>query len=64
MLDGPFGAVRFLLHNLHSRGIAVQSGWWVSSGAITGVHDVASGDRIEAHFGALGSVPAEIAESS
>lgn len=64
MLDGPFGAVRFLLNNLRSRGITVRSGWWVSSGAITGVHDVVSGDRIDAHFGALGSVPAEIAELS
>lgn len=61
MLDGPFGAVRFLLHNLASRDIAPQNGWWVSSGAITGVHDVAPGDDVVASFDGLGDVSAKIA---
>ncbi len=60
MLDGPFGAVRFLLQNLQSRGIAFQDGWWISSGAITGVHDVTAGNRIQAHFGDLDTVAVAI----
>ncbi len=56
MLDGPYGAVRFLLANLASRGIDISAGTWVSSGAITGVHPVAPGQRVEAIFGTHGSV--------
>ena len=61
MLDGPFGAVRFLLDNLASRDIDLQEGWWVSSGAITGVHDVSPGDDVVASFEGLGDVSAKIA---
>ncbi|MXP10298.1 2-keto-4-pentenoate hydratase [Pseudoblastomonas halimionae] len=60
MLDGPFGSVCFLLANLQQRGIATQAGWWISSGAITGVHKVESGNDVIAHFGDLGSVSAQI----
>jgi 2-keto-4-pentenoate hydratase len=51
MLDGPVGAVRFLLELAAARGIALQAGCWVSSGAVTGVHEVVPGDAIEARFG-------------
>lgn len=61
MLDGPFGAVRFLLTNLSERGIAIQPGWWVSSGAITGVHEIASGQTADACFEGLGEVSLNIA---
>jgi len=60
MLDGPLGAVRFLLANLASRGISVAQGGWVSSGAVTGVHKVRAGQRVEASFGALGTVACTI----
>ncbi|WP_246449771.1 2-keto-4-pentenoate hydratase [Novosphingopyxis iocasae] len=60
MLDGPFGAARFLLANLHARGIEPQPGWWISSGAITGVHEVCPDDRIVAHFGSVGEVACRI----
>ncbi len=60
MLDGPFGAVRFLIANLAGRGIALEPGWWVSSGAITGVHPVAPGESVRADFGPLGSIEARI----
>jgi 2-keto-4-pentenoate hydratase len=56
MLDGPFGAVRFLLANLRQRAIAPQGGWWVSSGAITGVHEIRPGSRFEAVFEGIGRV--------
>lgn len=61
MLDGPFGAATFLIANLASRGIAIEPGWWVSSGAITGVHPVAPGQNVRADFGALGIIEAQIA---
>lgn len=51
MLDGPFGAVRFLLEHLAGRGIPLAAGQWVSTGAVTGVHQVVVGDAIEARFG-------------
>lgn len=60
MLDGPFGAARFLIANLASRGIALQAGWWISSGAITGVHEVSPGSRVTAEFGGIGAVDAWI----
>lgn len=50
MLDGPVGAARFLFESLAVRGIVLQPGQWISSGAVTGVHPVAAGDRIEARF--------------
>lgn len=61
MLDGPFGAVRFLLDNLHRRGITPRAGWWISSGAITGVHDVSVGASVTARFAGLGAVSSTIA---
>jgi 2-keto-4-pentenoate hydratase len=52
MLDGPVGAARFLFELMAERGIALKPGQWISSGAVTGVHAVVIGDRIEARFGA------------
>lgn len=50
MLDGPFGAAAFLFNLAARRGIALSAGQWISSGAVTGVHPVQVGDRVEAHF--------------
>jgi 2-keto-4-pentenoate hydratase len=50
MLDGPFGSVLFLIRTLRARGMAITSGTWVSAGAITGVHEIAAGQRAEALF--------------
>jgi 2-keto-4-pentenoate hydratase len=61
MLDGPLGAVRFLLGNLLMRGIEPSVGWWISSGAITGVHPVRPGDRLTARFVGIGEVSCRIA---
>jgi 2-keto-4-pentenoate hydratase len=62
MLDGPLGAVRFLLRNLGERGIEPRSGWWVSSGAVTGVHPVRPGDRLSARFEGVGEIGCRIAQ--
>lgn len=51
MLDGPIGAARFLFDLLGRRGIPLEAGSWISSGAVTGVHPVAVGDRVLARFG-------------
>lgn len=51
MLDGAVGAVRFLLELLGRRGIALPAGSWVSTGAVTGVHEVRPGQTIVARFG-------------
>ena len=56
MLDGPFGAVCFLLRNLRDREIPPISGWWVSTGAITGVHEIEAGQKAQAIFESLGDV--------
>ena len=61
MLDGPLGAVRFLLGNLDERGIEPRDGWWISSGAVTGVHGVRPGDRLSARFAGIGEVSCGIA---
>jgi len=60
MLDGPLGAVRYLLGHLNWRGIAPQSGWWISSGAVTGVHAARVGDRAVAKFAGVGSLSCRI----
>jgi len=62
MLDGPLGAVRFLLRNLASRGIEVAPGTWVSSGAVTGVHEIAPGQTFRAEFAGVGDVECVIAK--
>lgn len=60
MLDGPWGAVRFLLGNLAARGIDASRGVWISTGAVTGVHEVAPGAQVVARFGSHGSVACTI----
>ncbi|MFV0624369.1 2-keto-4-pentenoate hydratase [Sphingomonas sp. ac-8] len=50
MLDGPFGAARFLFELLADRGIALRPGDWISSGAVTGVHRVVVGAQVEVRF--------------
>lgn len=60
MLDGPFGAVRFLLANLAGREIGWADGIWVSTGAITGVHPIAPGQTAVARFGDFGTVSCRI----
>ena len=50
MLDGPFGAARFLFELMAARGIAVTPGQWISSGAVTGVHPVLVGEPVTATF--------------
>ena len=51
VLDGPWGALDFLV-DLHRRGvIELKPGQWISAGAITGVHPIAIGQTATARFG-------------
>ncbi|MES2441552.1 MAG: 2-keto-4-pentenoate hydratase [Pseudomonadota bacterium] len=51
MLDGPFGAVRFLFELARDRALPLAAGQWISTGAVTGVHPVRPGAEVEASFG-------------
>lgn len=49
--DGAIGSARFLFGLMARRGIALKPGQWISSGAITGVHDAKPEQSVEARFG-------------
>ncbi len=49
--NGAIGSARFLFELMASRGIALLPGQWISSGAVSGVHDAAPGQRVEVLFG-------------
>lgn len=53
---GAIGSVAFLLENLIARGIAIEAGWWISTGAVTGVHPVRPGQAVETDFGPFGTL--------
>lgn len=48
---GPLESVRFLVENLAQRGLPVTPGLLISSGAVTGVHEVKARQSVEAQFG-------------
>jgi 2-keto-4-pentenoate hydratase len=48
---GPMESVRFLIENLIQRGLPVQPGLLISSGAISGVHEVTAEQKVESRFG-------------
>ena len=52
-LGGCGGSIALLLENLALRGIAVAPGTWVSTGAVTGVHEISPGSIATAAFGDL-----------
>lgn len=54
--EGPLGSARFLFELMARRGIALTPDQWVSTGAITGIHDVRPGQIVEARFGGEASV--------
>jgi len=48
--DGAIGSARFLFELMARRGILLDPGQWISSGAVTGVHDARPGQVIDARF--------------
>lgn len=57
---GCGGSVAFLLANLARRGISVPSGTWVSTGAVSGVHEITPGSTATANFGGLDTIECRI----
>jgi 2-keto-4-pentenoate hydratase len=53
---GPVEALRFLLEHCARRGRPLRSGMLISTGAATGIHDIASGQSGRVDFGALGAM--------
>ena len=58
---GIAGSLLALLDNLAWRGILLPAGTWISTGAITGVHEVSAGQIAEAEFAGVGTIRATIA---
>jgi 2-keto-4-pentenoate hydratase len=61
--DGAIGAARFLFELVARRGIALRPGQWISSGAVSGVHDAAAGQTVEARFGELYALRCRLTEA-
>jgi len=53
---GPFESLRFLLELCAQRGRPLKAGAWISTGAITGVHQVVAGEAARVSFGEAGEV--------
>lgn len=58
-LGGPLGAVEYLIEHLAKRGHTIGAGAYISSGAITGVHQAAIGVPCEVEFDGIGSISLE-----
>ena len=54
--DGAIGSARFLFELMAGRGIALQPGQWISSGAVGGVHEAGVGQTIEARFAEFAAI--------
>ncbi len=61
--DGAIGAARFLFELMAKRGIALLPGQWISSGAVTGVHDARPGQLVECRFGDALEVACRLVEA-
>lgn len=62
--QGAFGSFAFLIAKSAFRGITLEAGTLVSTGAITGVHKAKIGDKSVVSFGALGSMDIELVKAS
>ncbi len=58
--SGPLGATAFLVRNLINRGLPIPAGLKVSTGALTGIHDVTVGQIARVTFEGVGSIDIEI----
>lgn len=47
---GAFGSAAFLFELMAKRGIRLDPGQWISSGAVTGVHDALPGQLVQCEF--------------
>jgi len=51
---GPLAALAFLLNHSAARGRPLKKGQWISSGAVTGVHQIEAGQSAELSFAGYG----------
>jgi 2-keto-4-pentenoate hydratase len=58
--EGPMGSVQFLLQNLIARGMTITPGLLISTGAVSGVHEIADGQHFDARFGDFGRIACNI----
>lgn len=56
MPGGPIESLRFLLENTARRGRPLKAGQLVSTGAITGIHEIRSGETARLSFGRFGEI--------
>ncbi len=54
--DGAIGSARFLFELMAQRGITLEAGQWISTGAVGGVHAARLGQIVEARFGDAASL--------
>ncbi|MEM1380205.1 MAG: 2-keto-4-pentenoate hydratase [Pseudomonadota bacterium] len=59
--DGAIGAFRFLLKNCAARGITLPKGTFVSTGAVTGVHQASVGATAEVSFEGMRAISLRLA---
>ncbi|HEY7335081.1 MAG TPA: fumarylacetoacetate hydrolase family protein [Bryobacteraceae bacterium] len=60
VLGHPLNALHWLVGSLHSRGIALRTGQYVTTGVTTDIYLGQPGDRIGADFGPVGTVELEL----
>ncbi|NWG53179.1 MAG: 2-keto-4-pentenoate hydratase [Hydrogenophilaceae bacterium] len=60
---GPFSALAFILEHAAARGRPLRAGQWISTGAVTGVHRIAVGQRARCVFDRLGEVSCRMVEA-
>jgi 2-keto-4-pentenoate hydratase len=53
---GPIGALEFTLRLMQTRGIALEAGSHISTGAVTGVHEAHAADNSRVDFGPWGEI--------
>ena len=59
-LDGPLGAITYLIEHLAQRGHKIEPGTYISSGAITGAHQTDTGIASEVTFEGIGTISLEL----
>lgn len=63
-LDGPLGAVAYLIEHLSERGHKIEAGTYISTGAITGAHQTSIGIPSEVSFDGLGTISLELIDNN
>ncbi|MFO1187320.1 MAG: 2-keto-4-pentenoate hydratase [Alphaproteobacteria bacterium] len=63
VLNGPLAALKFLIENCRERQIALRAGQYVSTGAVTGIHDVTPPATSTVDYGPFGKIEIEVIEA-